>query len=380
MPHSNGLAGGPRAIGFAGYTAAEPEQQAFGVASALATRGHEVHVFAPVPACRSYYQQLNGLHHHMIGLDSRCASRWTDLAEASPYYLRSTEGVAGPFDVLHGHHRAFLPVLAEGKSNSRAKAFLTLYSEAGIPVLSSVRGGARLHPLDAVERIVVPSHAVKSRIVERLRIPEDKVDITYPGVALQRYSRWVDQGKVKMRCGFGPTDPIVLCVGEMSRATAPDVLLEAMFELVRTFPPAKLIFVGDGPMLPYLRDRAGVLGMLPSTRFFGFVSDEDLVELYNACDIVCLPFRAGRADQTVLEAWCAGKPTIVSRAAAPDFLEPGVDGIVTKPEVASVAQAIATCLADMRACLEMGRRAWHRVDQEFSWEAVASKTLQVYNQ
>ena len=348
------------------------------LSAALAGRGHELHLFGPAATRRSYYQQLGGLHYHVIGRDNRRTSWWNDLVQASLYYLRATERVAGPFDVVHGHHRALLPVLGAIKGSGHARTFLTLHSDVGICTATNGRRDESWHPLDAVTQVTTSSRAIKEKLVGRLALAEERVHVVYPGVTLSKYSRWVDQGRVKERYGFGPLDPTILFVGEMSRATGPDILLEAAFEAMHHSPHAKLVFVGDGPMLPYLKDRAATLGVAPALRFLGFVDEERLIDLYNACDLVCLPFRAGRAEQTVLEAWCAGKTAVVSRAAAPEFLDPTADGIVTRSEVAAVAEAISSSLSDEHARQEMGRRVWHRASNEFSWEAIASRISQMY--
>ncbi len=349
------------------------------LAVALKELGHEIHVFRSEAARHSEYRRVNDIHYHMVSNDSRIMSSHS-LCEAMLYYLTETQGVAGPFDVVHAHHRALLPVLDEMKANGHAKVYLSLHSDSGLAGRNGTIKDASWGLVATLNGIAASSRSLRDRISDRLALNPRWIQVMYPGIDQKKYSRWVDTRKVKQQAGFYADDRLILFVGELTRSLGPDLLLEATFEIVHEFPTVKLVLLGDGPMAPYLRERAKVLGIFHSVRFLGFPKEDQIIDLYNACDVVCVPARSGHADQTVLEAWSAGKPTIVSQSTAPEFLEPYTNGLTPKPEVAAIMQDILACLRDNRFATELGNQGWHTVNRELSWAAIARRYEGIYKQ
>lgn len=347
------------------------------LATSLKELGHEVHVFRAESARRSEYRRVGDIHYHIVNSHNRTMSSAT-LLEAIVYYLNETQRVAGPFDVVHAHHRALLPVLDEIKAYERAKVFLTLHSDSGLSSRNGKAKAADWGLVTTLDGITASSRALRDRVSDWLALNREWIEITYPGVDQKRFSRWVDQRKVKQQIGFNGDDPLILFVGELMRPLGPDLLLEAAFEVIHECPSAKLVYVGDGPMVPYLCERAKVLGIFPSVRFLGFAGEEQLIDVYNASDIVCVPARRGHVDQTVLEAWCAGKPTIISKAVIPEFFEPHVNGLAPTLDPVAVARDILFCLRDKGAASNIGKQGWYTVNSQLSWAAIARKCEEIY--
>lgn len=349
------------------------------LAGELNKRNHEVHIFRVEGIRRSEYRRVEGVHHHVISTDGRMGAP-SALVEAMIYYLVETQGVAGRFDVLHAHHRALLPVLDQMRAYGGTRLYLTLHSGAGLASRSEVAKDINWATVGTLNGITASSMDLRDRIRDRLMLSSQWIEVTYPGVDHVKFARWVDRQKAKNQVGLNADDPLILFVGELVQSLGPDLLLEATFEVLQEFPAAKLVYVGDGPMTPYLMERAKVLGIFQNTRFLRFAQEEQIIDLYNACDVVCIPARHGRVDQAVLEAWSAGKATIVSQSAVPEFFEPHVNGLATKGEIAEIAKDILLCLRQKEFAGELGKHAWNRVSSELSWAAIARKCEELYEQ
>lgn len=348
------------------------------LAAALRDLGHEVHIFKATDSARtSSYQRVNGVDHHIIAADCRSWSSGT-LTQAMIYYIGATESVAGRFDVVHAHHRALLPALDAIKPRNNASTCLTLHSDAGLSPLNGHSVDNGWNHVKTLDGVMATSKLLCDKLVDRLDIPRTIVEVAYPGVDQKKHSRWVDQRKIKEQLWIALDEPMILFVGELVRHLGPDLLLEASFEAMQRFPGLKLVFAGDGPLSPYLHERAKVLGIYPSARFLGLTSEDRIIELYNACDVVCIPARAGNVSQTVLEAWCAGKPTIVTQQVLPEFFEPFADGFVSSPDVLSLAEQLQHCVTNRDHSREIGKHVWQKVDLELSWTAIARKSERIY--
>ena len=87
------------------------------------------------------------------------------------------------------------------------------------------------------------------------------------------------QVKSREQYGIGPLDPTVLFVGRMTYQKAPDLLVEAIPHVLRYYPAAKFLFVGDGDMKMHLERRAHQIGVAHAARFTGYRSGTELCQL-----------------------------------------------------------------------------------------------------
>ena len=104
----------------------------------------------------------------------------------------------------------------------------------------------------------------------------------------------------------------VIYVGRLVGSKKPMLLLEAFAEALPRLPTdACLVLVGDGELLPDLRDRARVLGVRDRVHFTGHVSDfETLRSLYWDALVSVSP---GYAGLSVIQSHWFGVPMVIAR-------------------------------------------------------------------
>ncbi len=109
----------------------------------------------------------------------------------------------------------------------------------------------------------------------------------------------------------------------------------------------------------------------------GYVSSEELSELYSAADLYLAPSRHEGFGVPVLEAMRCGCPVLASSGGAlPEVV--GDAGIIERSwEPAAWSQTIQKALGDSSKLNELRQRGRAR-EAEFSWEDTARKTLDVY--
>ena len=114
-------------------------------------------------------------------------------------------------------------------------------------------------------------------------------------------------------------------------------------------------------------------------RFLGHRDGQELIELFQMADALCVPSRNEPFGIVVLEAWSAGKPVVATMNGGPnEYVRHGVDGLKIYANPDSVAWGLGTLFADWDAAREMGRRARSRWPESFTWDVIAGKTLDVY--
>jgi glycosyltransferase involved in cell wall biosynthesis len=123
------------------------------------------------------------------------------------------------------------------------------------------------------------------------------------------------------------------------------------------------------------------LGIGPHVRFVHGISDQELVELMGSAEVACVPSLYEGFSLPTAELMACGTPLVVSRAGAiPEVV--GEDGecadMVTPGDAEELKTAITALLDDPERRARMGEAGRRRVQEMFSWRAVAVKVAAAY--
>ena len=218
--------------------------------------------------------------------------------------------------------------------------------------------------------IMTPSEASKRDIAKDFGVDPAKMQVILLGV---------DDGFVP------PTKPRVPGrIMAMASADAPmkgiSTLLEA-FAKLRTEREVELILVTKpqaGGRTERLIDK---LAIGDSVRFAHGLSEVDLVDLMGSAEVACVPSLYEGFSLPTAELMACATPLVVSRAGAiPEVVGP--DGLcadlVTPGDVGELKLALERMLDDPERRARMGAAGRQRVQELFSWRAVAAKVARAY--
>ena len=171
---------------------------------------------------------------------------------------------------------------------------------------------------------------------------------------------------------------VVLVVGRMleaERYKGHDQLLEAWPTVLQQVPDARLVFVGDGDDVDRLRAKAAAT--TSRVTIAGFVSDADLVAMYDAAAVFAMPSRGEGFGLVYLEAMSHRLPCIAStHDAASEIVQDGVTGfLVDQADTTMLADRIVRLLSDPAARREMGQRGYQRLHAEFTYGRFAARLI-----
>jgi len=178
--------------------------------------------------------------------------------------------------------------------------------------------------------------------------------------------------------------PILLFVGHLRARKGPQLLVEALPEILRRHPDARAVFVGpDYGLQDELLASAQRFGVGDAVDLVGTVDDADLPSYYAAADVFVFPTTTTIEclGLSFVQAMFAGVPVVASRiAGAPEVIRDGVDGTLVEPgDAAELAQAVNELLAlseaERRALGERGRE---RARELFEKQAVLDDLLDAY--
>jgi glycosyltransferase involved in cell wall biosynthesis len=359
------------------------------LAQALAARGHEIHVFTRLGPDQRLYDNVFGVHYHRCPVEKNrnFVDEMAGLGASFAHYARETSAAAGRFDVLHVHD--WLPAAAglRLKAENAGRLAVTFHTtELGRSGAWPDKGESRR--ISELERdlvreadaVIAVSHEVRRQLDQLYQCPDWKASIVYHGVDLARFDRSpFDAGAVKAAAGIGALAPTVLYVGSLSHRKGPDLLLQAAPLVLASKPDVRFLFVGDGDLRTHLERETDRFKAREAVRFLGGRTGGEIVDLYRACDAVCIPSRADPFGIVALSAWAAGKPLVATRAGSPkEFVLNETNGLLADPEPAAIASALLWMLEDFDRLRWMGRNGRVAAETAFTWDVVAEKTLESY--
>jgi glycosyltransferase involved in cell wall biosynthesis len=223
----------------------------------------------------------------------------------------------------------------------------------------------------------------KQAILKAYRDLEDKKVVVVPYAASPEFRplpRETAQTAVLERFQF--SGPFILNVGDLQPRKNQIGLIKAFAKLVRAYPQIKhkLALAGkDTWFAGRVREAARESGVADRIHFLGFVTDDDLLRLYNACDLFVFPSFYEGFGLPALEAMACGRAVVCSSASALPEVVDGAAILADPNSVEEMARAMADVLldAEMRTRLE---RLGLRRAALFNWQNTAQRTLEVYRE
>lgn len=231
------------------------------------------------------------------------------------------------------------------------------------------------------ERVVAVSQPLAGYLVSRLRVRAAKLQVIPNGIVLPTPMRFEDRQVARRELGVPAEALIVGTVGRLDPVKAYDHLITAFAELVRTGSPRLslvTLIVGDGPERARLERIAVNSGAAESIRFLGWRNDAG--RLLGLLDLFVLPSDSEGTSLSLLEAMASGTAVVAtSVGGTPDVIGDSGAGVLIPPrDHDALVSAIRTLLADPIRRASMGAKGRARVEQRYSFKAMADSYHNLY--
>jgi colanic acid/amylovoran biosynthesis glycosyltransferase len=167
--------------------------------------------------------------------------------------------------------------------------------------------------------------------------------------------------------------PTLLAVGRFADIKAPYLTLMAFKFTADRIPEARLVMVGDGPLLETCKSLVTMWGLTGRVEFKGALPHSEALPLFSqACGFVQHSVTTSYGDSegmpnSILEAGAAKLPVIATRhAGISTAVIEGVTGfLVEERDVHGMAEKMCTLLANREHCRRMGAYAREHIRQHY---------------
>lgn len=224
-------------------------------------------------------------------------------------------------------------------------------------------------------RIAALSRNTKRDILSFLSIPEEKIEVVYPGVPAG-FTPLPPQEGEKIRKRYQLSRPFVLFAGSFHPRKNLMRLFDA-FEKIADRVPHELVIVGparwDGKAV---RQRARESPVAQRIRLLGLVPRSELPLFFNAADVFVFPSLYEGFGFPVLEALACGCPTITTNVSSLPEVAGDAALLVSPYATEELSHAICQVLEDTDLRARLRRLALQQA-RRFSWITTAEKTLKL---
>jgi glycosyltransferase involved in cell wall biosynthesis len=174
------------------------------------------------------------------------------------------------------------------------------------------------------------------------------------------------------RCdGYGD---FVLFASRLSPLKRADLVVRALAEPAAA--GVRCTIAGEGDERPALEALAGELGLAGRVTFAGYLSDAALVDALAQCRAVVFPPVGEDYGFVTVEAFASSKAVITctDSGGPAELVQDGVSGLVTAPEPAALASAIADLMGSPARAEALGREA-RAVADRMTWPDIVRRLV-----
>lgn len=234
--------------------------------------------------------------------------------------------------------------------------------------------------LRRADKIIAVSESTRADLIKFYQIPAGKIAVVPNGVSSKYRSLALDRDSrerllKKMSLGFSR---FILFAATMEPRKNLLNVLDSFEAIARQRSDIGLVICGkEGWLFEESLKRVDYLSKRFKVKYLGYVSDENLIELYNLAEVFVYPSLYEGFGFPPLEAMACGVPVVTSDCSSlPEMvgeaalkIDPGNERQLTK--------AILSILDNKEIAQGLARKGKERV-KSFTWKKAAQKTYEVY--
>jgi N-acetyl-alpha-D-glucosaminyl L-malate synthase BshA len=349
------------------------------LASALAARGHSVHILSSEAPFR--LRDEPRLYFHRVDTPAY------PLFREPQYVLSLTNKIVQvsreqALDIVHAHYAiphaaaAYLARNIIRDSGRPVPRIVTTLHGTDITIVGSDPSYAETvaYCIDRSDIVTAVSDSLKADTYRKFDIHRP-IEVIPNFLDCERHHRR-PTGDLRESLLNG-AEHLVVHMSNFRPVKRVDAVVE-IFRRIRAHVPARLLLVGDGPDAHLARERLATAGLMGSAEFLG--EQLDIVSVLSVADLFLLPSAQESFGLAALEAMACEVPVVASRVGGlPEVIDHGRTGFLHEPnDLAGMAASGLRLLEDPALKDRITEAARHEVASRYCTSVVVPRYEQIY--
>ncbi len=225
--------------------------------------------------------------------------------------------------------------------------------------------------------VIAISSEVKEHLIADLKLDAKIITVINNGIDTDNFGDFSARDALRKELGINDA-PVAGIVARLSDVKGHIYLIRAMREVIKTFPAAKLLIIGQGKMKDTLIKEVASLGIGGNVLFIP--EARGTKDLLSAMDVFVMPSLQEGLGLALMEAMAQGLAVIGSSVGGiKTLIRNEVNGLLVGPaDVEGLARAIIRLFRDRKLARNLGENARKFIIENFSKEKMVAATEGVY--
>lgn len=364
------------------------------LAKELAKRGHFIHFYAPKYSAADHH--ISNAPHEEIDLGSNVgvtrfaafffgsgsgqgrmvlptALRWLEVAPFKPDLIHTQTFFGTGMEALAASRALRVPLV--GTNHTAIKSFL-IYNPIKTKWMDNLIVKYVNWYYERCITVTAPSQSVFTEMDES-GFRKKGIPLSNP-IETEIFRPLPDRDALRKK--FGLSEHAIIHAGRLAKERSISTIIRALPLVKKIIPDAELDFSGRGADEQEFRRLAADLGIADSVKFFGFLSQPQLVELYNASKVFAIASTSDTQSMVMMQAMACGLPVVgVNARALPEYIN-RENGFVVEPEnPAALAERLIAILKDPALEKKLGAGG-RQTALQFSPSKIADRWEEIYRE
>ena len=236
-------------------------------------------------------------------------------------------------------------------------------------------------------KLIICNSQNSANIVKRLGYAKDeKIEVLHPGVDAQKFIPATEDAIFKQKLGW-EDKKVIITVGRLQQRKGQDMMIKAMPKILESHPNALYAVIGRGECKDELMKLIDELDLRKSVQLLDEISDEEMIQCYQQCDLFILPNRTIDNDiegfgMVLVEAQSCAKPVIAGDSGGTkETMLIGQSGyVIDCQQPKNISNKLAELLSNQQRLQEMGESGRKHVESDLDWTAHTQKAKRLFEQ
>ena len=223
----------------------------------------------------------------------------------------------------------------------------------------------------------VGTESEREEMHQYLKIPYEKIKIIPLGVDHDFFKPSIDKDLTRKQVLSElkiPYEKYFFHVSEINFARKNQIRLAEAYQMARESGLKHNLIIA-GKHLPQIKKK---IGNLPGIFFLDWVTNEQLLQLYQGADAFVLPSIHEGFGIPLVESMCCGVPCISTNKHSPPHLIQDAGILVNPRDVSEISNSMLNIVKDPKLLKQLSEKSLKR-SEYFSWKKFAKQVFELYN-